>query len=127
MSTPALWELVRDWLAIEWHILEVRPPMNDESAFIVFAEKPAEGDERYILPKYREVKSDRQDYRMVKIEKDRLLFWRSGRYDNPLKASDPNFFNKLDEILLTLFSNSEWWQKKVGWSITGKRRKWTNP
>lgn len=123
-----LWQLIEDWLAEQrWDVLSVQAPNIDMNgnplpAFIVAYEKPEVG---ILHPSDEEYKPNPRTPRevLVLIKDNEVLFNSSGIYAHPLKASDPNFFEKFDKILCTLFHQSEWWQKRAGWSVTGNKKK----
>lgn len=116
MSTVALWQLVRDWLPTAgWEILEVREPFTHTDTNGNTSEVPA-----FIVAdvvKYKHIRGPNQDHPMDKmcmIKDNEVLFFDKGVWDYSIKASSPDFFNDLDQILVTLFAMSEWWQIKTG-------------
>lgn len=115
-----LWEIIRDWLPIAgWEILSVREPDDNEGlpAFITRTAKP----EEYHLKTEYDNKSKTHGDGIVMIRDSEVLFFLNGLYKHPLKAAEVDFFEKLDAILTTLFSRSEWWKKKTDWA--GHREK----
>lgn len=121
MSDVALWQIIEDWLPIAgWQILKVWPPAMHTNgdmlpAFIV-------NDREITKVKTAGPNNHYPQDQMCAIYDNEIAFFNCGTYGHPLKASDPMFFEKLNEILLSLFSNSEWYSKKMGWTVTGHKR-----
>ena len=117
-----LWQLIRDWLPTAgWEILEVREPIATTGiedglpAFIVAN-----------VEKHKHIRGPNQDHpydQMCMIKDNEVLFFDKGMWDYSLKASDPDFFENLDKILVTMFHKAEWWQIKMGRSVVGHREK----
>lgn len=129
MSEVALWQLIRDWLPTAgWEILQVREPTVYQAvsqpgpvgvtpipAFIVAN-----------VEEHKHIRGPNQDHpydKMCMIKDNEVLFFDKGMWDYSLKASDPDFFDKLDSILMTLFHKAEWWQIKTGRTFVGRREK----
>lgn len=115
-----LWQLIRDWLPTAgWEILEVKEPFAYEDA----TELPA-----FIVAnveKHKHISGNNQDHpndKMCMIMGSEVLFFNKGMWDYSLKASDPEFFDKIDKILVTMFHKAEWWQIKEGRVVTGHHR-----
>lgn len=123
-----LWQLIEEWLVdSHWGILSVIPPNVDAQgkplpAFIVAYEKPEVGilhhDDEIVAPK-----PDKPRELLVMIKSNEVLFNSDGIYGYPLKASEPDFFEKFEKILCTLFHQAEWWQQRAGWVVSGNRKK----
>lgn len=131
MSDVALWQLIKDWLPqAGWEILRVQAPFlhinGDElPAFIVHNIPP----EPYVLHVPEEPVGVKDQYKtyppdqLCMILDNEVAFFDKGMWSYKLKASDPEFFDKLDTILLTLFSKAEWWQHKMGRAVAGHKEK----
>lgn len=118
-----LWELIRDWLPeAGWEVLVVRPPIADgEPAFITNAAKTEEWPIRKEpLPPDLEGPWGKG---CALIRDNEIVFWQNGVYKHPIKASDPQFLEKLDETLVTIFANAEWFKIKMGWIVPGRRER----
>jgi hypothetical protein len=119
-----LWQIIQDWLPIAgWEILEVRAPQTYDDFNGNTSQIPA-----FIVvdvEKHKHVAGTNQDHPMDKmcmINGNEVLFLDKGMWDYSVKASDPEFFEKLDKILITMFNKAEWFHKKMGWSVTGHHR-----
>jgi hypothetical protein len=112
MSNVALWQIIEDWLPLAgWEILRLRRPdanvNGDVLPAFIYCDKVAidikvSGPNNYYP----------QD-KMCMIKDSEIVFFDTGHMKS-LKATDPDFFSKLDQELMTLFKNAEWWQKKTG-------------
>lgn len=116
-----LWRLIKDWLPTAgWEILEVKEPYtnsnNDElPAFIMLN-----------VERFKHARGPNQDHpfdKICMIRDKEVYFFDKGMWDFTLKASDPDFFTKLDQNLTTLFHEAEWWKHKVGQAWSGHKEK----
>lgn len=115
-----LWQLIRDWLPTAgWEILEVRPPAEYYDATQIPAFIVAD------VEKHKHIVGNNQEHPMDKmcmIQDNGVMFFDKGMWDYSIKASDPEFFEKLDKVLVTMFNKAEWWQIKEGRVVTGHHR-----
>lgn len=126
-----LWQLIEGWLReSRWDILSVIPPNVDKNgdilpAFIVAYEKPVAGILHHSEDVVVDPRPNPQKPRelLVMIKDNEVLFNSGGIYAHPLKASEPDFFEKFEVILTTLFHQCEWWQIKAGWVVNGNKKK----
>lgn len=119
--TVELWQLIKDWLPTAgWEILEVRGP------YITVASDKIPAFITLNVERFKHARGPNQDHpndKLCMIRDNEVVFFDKGVWDYRLPASDPDFFNKLDKILLTIFHQAEWWKYKTGEAWSGHKEK----